>query len=91
MYAACTTGIRGFAECRPLCRVPFVGHRAVELCVEDSHRADSFICRISKPPRAGEVLPKFSVARLLLGMEDREWMYTGRRGKNDVTPVEDHN
>jgi hypothetical protein len=29
-----------------------------------SHRADSFICRISKPPRAGEVLPKFS-ARLL--------------------------
>ena len=42
------------------------GHRAVELCVEDSHRADSFICRISKPPRAGEVLPKFSVARLLL-------------------------
>jgi hypothetical protein len=21
-----TTGIRGFAECRPLCRVPFVGH-----------------------------------------------------------------
>jgi hypothetical protein len=24
----CTTGIRGFAECRPLCRVPFVGHSA---------------------------------------------------------------
>jgi hypothetical protein len=23
-----TTGIRGFAECRPLCRVPFVGHSA---------------------------------------------------------------
>ena len=43
------------------------GHRAVELLVEDSHRADTFICRISKPPRAGEVLPKFSVARLLLG------------------------
>jgi hypothetical protein len=42
------------------------GHRAVELCVDVSHRADSFICRISKPPRAGEVLPKFSVARLLL-------------------------
>ena len=61
------------------------GHRVVELCVEDSHRAESFICRISKPPRAGEVLPKFSVARLLLGMEDREWMYTGRRGRNDVT------
>jgi hypothetical protein len=41
-----------------------VGHRAVKLCVYVSHRADSFICRISKPPRAGEVLPKFS-ARLL--------------------------
>jgi hypothetical protein len=25
---ALTTGIRGFAECRPLCRVPFVGHSA---------------------------------------------------------------
>jgi hypothetical protein len=37
------------------------GHRAVELCVDVSHRADSFICWISKPPRAGEVLPKFSV------------------------------
>jgi hypothetical protein len=24
----CTTGIRGFAECRTLCRVPFVGHSA---------------------------------------------------------------
>jgi hypothetical protein len=23
-----TTGIRGFAECRPLCRVPFIGHSA---------------------------------------------------------------
>jgi hypothetical protein len=23
-----TTGIQGFAECRPLCRVPFVGHSA---------------------------------------------------------------
>jgi hypothetical protein len=42
------------------------GHRAVELCVYASHHADSFICRISKPPRAGEVLPKFSNARLLL-------------------------
>jgi hypothetical protein len=46
------------------------GHRAVELLVEDSHHADTFICRILKPPRAGEVLPKFSVARLLL--EDEE-------------------
>jgi hypothetical protein len=42
------------------------GHRAVELCMYVSHRADSFICRISKPPRTGEVLPKFSIARLLL-------------------------
>jgi ribonucleotide reductase beta subunit family protein with ferritin-like domain len=42
-----------------------VGHRAVELCVYVSHRVDGFICRISKPPRAGEVLPEFS-ARLLL-------------------------
>jgi hypothetical protein len=42
------------------------GHRAVELCVYVSHRADSFFCRISKPPCAGEVLPKFSIARLLL-------------------------
>jgi hypothetical protein len=42
------------------------GHRAVELSMEDSHCADTFICRISKPPRAGDVLPKFSVARLLL-------------------------
>jgi hypothetical protein len=41
------------------------GHHVVELCVYVSHRANSFICRISKPPRAGEVLPKFS-ARLLL-------------------------
>jgi hypothetical protein len=31
-----------------------------------SHRADSFICRILKPPRVREVLPKFSFARLLL-------------------------
>jgi hypothetical protein len=43
-----------------------IGHRAVELYVYVSHRADSFICRISKPPCAGEVLPKFSFARLLL-------------------------
>jgi hypothetical protein len=42
------------------------GHLVVELSVDVSHRADSFICRISKPPRAGEVLPKFSIARLLL-------------------------
>ena len=37
------------------------GHRAVELCVDVSHRAENLICRISKPPRAGEVLPKFPV------------------------------
>jgi hypothetical protein len=42
------------------------GHRAVELCVDVRHHADSFICRFYKPPRAGEVLPKFSIARLLL-------------------------
>jgi hypothetical protein len=49
-----------------ICVSVIAGHRAVELCVYVSHRADSFICRISKPPCAGEVLPKFSVARLLL-------------------------
>jgi hypothetical protein len=27
-HGVITTGIRGFAECRPLCRVPFVGHSA---------------------------------------------------------------
>ena len=41
-------------------------HHAVELCVDVSHRAENLICRISKPPRVGEVLPKFSIARLLL-------------------------
>jgi hypothetical protein len=43
-----------------------VGHRAVELYVDVSHRADSFICMFYKPPRAGKVLPKFSIARLML-------------------------
>jgi hypothetical protein len=47
-----------------------VGHRAVELCIDVSHRDDTFICMISKPPHAGEVLPKFSIDRLLL--EDGE-------------------
>jgi len=28
MVVICTTGIRGFAECCILCRVPFVGHSA---------------------------------------------------------------
>jgi hypothetical protein len=41
------------------------GRRVIELCVYVSHRADSFIFKISKLPRAGEVLPKFS-GRLLL-------------------------
>jgi hypothetical protein len=41
------------------------GHRAVELCVYVSHRVDSFIFRILKLPRAGEVLPKFSAVLLL--------------------------
>jgi hypothetical protein len=39
------------------------GHRAVELCVDVIHCADSFICRISKPPRAGGCCRNF----LLLG------------------------
>jgi hypothetical protein len=43
-----------------------VGHRAIELYVDVSHIADTFICRISKLPRAGEVLRKFSIDRLLL-------------------------
>jgi hypothetical protein len=42
------------------------GHRVVEICVVVSHRADTFICRFYKPPRAGEVLPEFSIARLML-------------------------
>jgi hypothetical protein len=43
-----------------------IGHRAVDICVDVSHRADTFIYRISKLPHAGEVLPKFSIDRLLL-------------------------
>jgi hypothetical protein len=43
-----------------------VGHRVVEICVVVSHRADTFICRFWTPPRAGEVLPKFFVDRVLL-------------------------
>jgi hypothetical protein len=43
-----------------------VGHRVVEICVDVSHRAATFICRFWKPPLAGEVLPKFSIDRLLL-------------------------
>jgi hypothetical protein len=42
------------------------GHRVVELCVDVSHRVDTFIYRISKTPHAGEVLPTFSIDRLLL-------------------------
>jgi hypothetical protein len=42
------------------------GHRVVEIYVVVSHRADTFICRFYKPPHAGEVLPKFSIARLML-------------------------
>jgi hypothetical protein len=38
----------------------------VYLCV--GHNADTFICRFWKPPRAGEVLPKFSFDRLWLYM-----------------------
>jgi hypothetical protein len=43
-----------------------VGHRVVEICVVVSHRADTFICRFYKPSCAGKVLPKFSIARLML-------------------------
>jgi hypothetical protein len=43
-----------------------VGHRVVKICVVVSHRADTCICRFYKPPRAGEVLPKFFIARILL-------------------------
>jgi hypothetical protein len=42
------------------------GHRVVEIYVVVSHRADIFICRFYKPSRAGEVLPKFSIVRLML-------------------------
>jgi hypothetical protein len=42
------------------------GHRVVELFVDVSHRVDSLICRFYKLPRAEEVLPKFSIARLML-------------------------
>jgi hypothetical protein len=55
MLNLCTCMIRlicSIVDCRPSCR---------KLCVDVSHRADSFICSISKPPHAGEVLPKFSV------------------------------
>jgi hypothetical protein len=42
-----------------------VGHRAVDICVDVSHCVVSFICRFWKPPRAGEVLPKFFNDRLV--------------------------
>jgi hypothetical protein len=45
-----------------------VGHRAVEICVDVSHRADTFICRFWKPSCAREMLPKFSIDRLRLYM-----------------------
>jgi hypothetical protein len=43
-----------------------VGHRPVDLFVDVSHRAASFICRFWKHPRTGEVLPNFFVDRLEL-------------------------
>jgi hypothetical protein len=43
-----------------------VGHHAINICVDVSHRAASFVCRFWKPPRVGEVLPKFFVDRLEL-------------------------
>jgi hypothetical protein len=42
-----------------------VGHRVVDISVGVSHRVVSFICRVWKPPRAGEMLPKFFVDRLV--------------------------
>jgi hypothetical protein len=36
------------------------GHHTVDMSVNISHRAVSFICRFWKPPSAGEVLPNFS-------------------------------
>jgi hypothetical protein len=57
-------------------------HHTVDMCVNISHRAVSFICRFWKPPCAGEVLSNFS---RLYRMEDREWMYTGHVGRNNVT------
>jgi hypothetical protein len=43
-----------------------VGHCAVEICVDVSHRGATFICKFWTPPRVGEVLPKFFVDRFLL-------------------------
>jgi hypothetical protein len=43
-----------------------VGHRPVDIFVDVSHRAASFICRFWKHPRTGEVLPNFFVDRLEL-------------------------
>jgi hypothetical protein len=42
-----------------------VSHRAVDICVDVSHCVVSFICRFWKPPRAGEVLPKFFIGSLV--------------------------
>ena len=38
-----------------------VGHRAIDICVDVSHRVVSFICRFWELPYVGEVLPQFSV------------------------------
>ena len=40
-------------------------HSVVDIPVNISHRAATFICRFWKPPRAGEVLPKFFIDRLV--------------------------
>jgi hypothetical protein len=42
-----------------------VGHRVVDAYVGISHRVVSLIFRFWKPPRAGEVLPKFFVDRFV--------------------------
>jgi hypothetical protein len=62
-----TLGKEIFVECRTRqCSTLGNDHRVVEICVDVSHRAATFICRFWTPPRAAEVLPKFFVARLLL-------------------------
>jgi hypothetical protein len=52
------SAIAPFMCWRPSCRnCGCVGHRAPN--VDVGHRANGFSCRLSKPPRPGEVLPKF--------------------------------
>jgi hypothetical protein len=41
------------------------GHCVVDVYRRVSHRVVTFICRLWKPPCAGEVLPKFFVDKLV--------------------------